>query len=321
MIIFLYGADSFRSRRMLQEMKAKFIREIDAESNSLEVVDGQIADLKIIDSKINTGSLFARKRLVVIENIFRNKKTKIFTDLSDYLPKLVQDDNLILIFQDGELDRKTGALKGEARKLFSFLLKQKYIQEFKTLTPAGLLSFIKLEAKNYGKDITSPAAAELARRSNGDLWLIAQNIHKACFRDSETVINLEHIKETVVENFSEDIFALTDAIGAKNKRAALKILEEQYAAGLSDEYLLAMFSRQIKILIQVESAASSGLKPEIIASQLKLHPFVVKKSLAQSKNFSSQQLKNYFNRLIALDSANKAGGNTKSELTLLLAEL
>ncbi len=321
MIIFLYGADSFRSRRLLQEMKEKFIREIDAESNSLDVIDGQAADLKMIDSKINTGSLFTRKRLIVIEQIFKNKKTKIFSELAAYLPKVADDDNLILIFKDEFPDSKASSLKADAKKLFSFLIKQKYVQEFKKLTPPGLLSFIKLEAKQYGKEIGAPAATELAKRTNGDLWLITQSIKKAAFGHDSNIISLENIKEASVETFNEDIFALTDAIGAKNKRAALKILEEQYAAGLSDEYLLAMFSRQIKILIQVEAAASSGLKPEMIASQLKLHPFVVKKSLAQSKNFSSQQLKNYFNRLIALDRANKAGGNTKTELTLLLAEL
>ena len=75
MIIFLFGADSFRSKRLLQDMKTKFIREVDAESNSLDMIDGQVVEFKTIEEKINTGSLFARKRMIIIENIFKNKKT------------------------------------------------------------------------------------------------------------------------------------------------------------------------------------------------------------------------------------------------------
>lgn len=322
MIIFLHGVDSFRSRRMLQEMKDKFIREVDTEASSLDVIDGQTADLKMIDAKINTGSLFTRKRLIIIEQIFKNKKTKIFAELAAYLPKVVDNDNLILIFRDETLDGKTSSLKTDAKKLFSFLSKQKYVQEFKKLTPSGLLSFIKLEAKLYNKEISASVATELAKRTNGDLWLITQGVKKAAFRHSNQEISLADIKEATAEAFNENIFSLTDAIGAKNKRLALRILEEQYAAGLSDEYLLAMLIRQIKILLQVNLAIADGLKPEAVASQLKLHPFVVKKGIVQSKNFSKQQLKNYLNRLIALDHANKTGGNDiRSELILWLAEL
>src|SRR5680860_1315507 len=74
MIIFLYGHDSFRSRRVLHEMKAKFTKEIDTEENSLDTVDGQETTSEKINESINTGSLFARKRMLIVENIFLSEE-------------------------------------------------------------------------------------------------------------------------------------------------------------------------------------------------------------------------------------------------------
>ncbi len=322
MIIFLYGADSFRSRRLLQEMKTKFIKDTDHDSDSLGLVDGQTTDLKEINEKINTGSLFTKKRMVIIEDIFKNKKTKIFTEILPYLKKAETDEEKIIIFHDSELNEKGSMLKADAKKLFAFLLKQKYVQEFQRLKDAGLLSFIKKEAEMNGKEIGMPAATEIIKRTGGNLWLISQGLKKASLSNEGKTISIEAVKEMTAEIFEENIFALTDALGGKNKKLALQILEEQYSAGVSDEYLIAMLIRQFKILVQINAALDSRLTPDSIASKLKIHPFVAKKGVAQVRNFSKQQLLNYLNKLIQLDFSSKTGGgNIKVELTMLIAGL
>ncbi|MFA6514576.1 MAG: DNA polymerase III subunit delta [Patescibacteria group bacterium] len=322
MIIFLYGADSFRSKRLLQEMKNKFIKDADQGSDSLDVVDGQTADAKEINEKINTGSLFTKKRMVIIEDVFKNKKTQIFAELIFCLKKVENDEDKVIILRDGELNEKGSMLKGEAKKLFTFLIKQKYVQEFKILKDTSLLSFIKKEAELYGKEIGMPAGVEIIKRTGGNLWLIAQGLKKAALMNEEKNISVAAIKEMTAEIFEEDIFALTDALGAKNKKLALRILEEQYSAGASDEYLIAMLIRQFKILLQINEALNSRLTPDSIASKLKIHPFVAKKGISQAKNFSREKLLSYLDKLISLDFGNKTGrGNARVELTMLIAEI
>jgi DNA polymerase-3 subunit delta len=303
-------------------MKTKFIKDTDHDSDSLGLVDGQTTDLKEINEKINTGSLFTKKRMVIIEDIFKNKKTKIFTEILPYLKKAETDEEKIIIFHDSELNEKGSMLKADAKKLFAFLLKQKYVQEFQRLKDAGLLSFIKKEAEMNGKEIGMPAATEIIKRTGGNLWLISQGLKKASLSNEGKTISIEAVKEMTAEIFEENIFALTDALGGKNKKLALQILEEQYSAGVSDEYLIAMLIRQFKILVQINAALDSRLTPDSIASKLKIHPFVAKKGVAQVRNFSKQQLLNYLNKLIQLDFSSKTGGgNIKVELTMLIAGL
>lgn len=322
MIIFLHGADSFRSYRMLKEMKNKFINDIDPDSNSLSVLDGQTTTLKEVAEKINTGSLFVKKRLVVIENIFKNKKTKIFSELCDYLKKFSASDDNIIIFIDGEVSGKNSALKADAKKLYTFLGKQKYVQEFPLLTNIQLLSFIKKEAASFKKEFAANAAASLINLSAGDLWHISSEIKKLSFYCSAKIITEADVKELCAGTINENIFALTDALSAKNRALALKLLEEQYASGLSDEYLISMLIRQFKILLQIRTSLDNNLSQSEMASSLRLHPFVIKKGLLQAKNFTSENLKNYLNQLIHLDFSNKNGlSQIKTELILLISGL
>lgn len=320
MIISLYGADSFRSRRFLQELKSKFIKDLDPDAHSFSVIDGQSATLSGISEQINTGSLFVKKRFVIIENIFKNKAEKIFGELSAYLEKIAKSDENILIFRDEDIEGKP--LKAPAKKLLAFFKLQPYTQEFKTLTPAQLSVFIKKEASLYNKDISAPAASLLINLTGGDLWQISAEIKKISFRNDDPVIGSEMIKEMVPGAYDENIFGLTDAISSKNKKTAISLLAEQYAAGLSDEYLLTMLIRQFKILLQIRESLDAAVNPADMASRLKIHPYVAKKGALQAKNFSAAALKDYLNRLIYLDFSSKTGrGDIKTELNLLISTL
>jgi len=322
MIIFLHGEDTFRSRRWLQELKKKFIKDVDENAYSLDVLDGAIITLKDLSEKINTGSLFVKKRLVVIENIFKNKHDQLFAELVKYLKKISDRNDSLLIFWEAEIAESPRGAAAEAKKLLVFLKQQPYAQEFKALTNSQLMSFIKKEAATYHKNINAPAASQLISLTNGDLWLIVSEIKKLSFRNSQATITIEDVQEMTAGLYDEDIFALTDALSAKNKSRAVELLEEQLAAGLSDEYLIAMMIRQFKILLRLKSAQSSKIKPADLAAKLKLHPFVVKKGLGQAQNFSEESLQDCLNKLISLDFLNKTGQtDVKTELIMLISRL
>ncbi len=327
MIIFLYGAETFLSRRKLKELKAKFIADVDQNSQSVSVIDGAASNWKSLSEKINTGSLFVKKRLVVLENVFQNKQTEFFVPLRDYLKKINarrdKEDNVI-IFWEEELNTKNKPLPAAAKKLFEFLNQQEYVQEFKTLNAGQVLAFIKNETAAYGREIGAGAARRLLDLTGGNLWTLSKEIKKLALSAEGKTITPETVRETVAGSFSEDIFSLTDALSAKNRSLALELLEKQYRAGSSPEYVLTMLIRQFKILLQIRSALDEGLNPVpvTLANKLKLHPFVVKKTLLSARDFSAAGLKNYFNRLIHLDYLNKSGrADLKTELALLISRL
>jgi DNA polymerase-3 subunit delta len=76
-----------------------------------------------------------------------------------------------------------------------------------------------------------------------------------------------------------------------------------------------MLARQIRILIQVSELQGQGLAQDQIAGELKLHPYVVKKGLAQAPNFTMSQLEEAYALLVDTDWAIKTG-EMEDELAL-----
>lgn len=348
MIIFLYGQDTFRSRQKLNELKDKFIKEVDPGGSSLEVLVGAEIDIGEINSKITPASLLAKKRLIVIEDIFSNKTKTIFEDVLSLLGKQKASENII-IFWDSIVKTKlvggkksilkidsTGrekALLQKEKKLFDFLAEQKYAQEFKPLSNLETANWIKREIKKRGGEIAHQASGTIVSLLGNDLWQIDNEINKLISYKlgpepkmvkggKPAEIEVQDVEKLIRGQLDENIFALTDAISNKNKGLALKLLEEQYGAGLADTYLMTMIIRQFRILLQTRQALDSGLTSRQIISSLKLHPFVAQKSISQVRNFNLQTLKDILGKLTQIDYKVKTGqADTRTMLDLLFVKI
>ena len=334
MIIFLYGEDTFRSRQKLNEFKNKFIREIDSSGNSIDIINGTKATIDEIGRVAGPGTLLAKKRMIIVEDLFSNKTPAIFQQVHSYLKskKSVKDDNII-IFWDSKVKTKKFKNKATARlsdnlgrervltkaqaELFNFLLKHKYYQQFNFLNNTELISWIKKEVNNRDGKINNQAAQILASLIGNDLWQVNNEINKLLnyklalqpklTKAGTVAVEVEDVNNLVKGNLDENIFALTDAIGNKNKALAIKLLEEQITIGLTDGYLLNMIVRQFRILLQIRQALDSGLTSRKIINLLKLHPFVVQKGISQANQFSLTVLKNILNQLTGIDYSMKTG--------------
>lgn len=344
MIIFLYGQDSFRGRLKLNELKDKYRREVDKLGSGLAAVDGAKATLAEIASAAGPSSLLSKKRLIVIENIFLNKDQEIFVKLAEYFKSRKRNDNIIIFWQAGlkvkkikntvlpvlaNPDGQAKPLNKKLTALFKFLAAQKYAYSFNSLNNSQAASWVKKETARRGGKINTRAAELLVGLVGADGWQMDNELAKLLsyktasqLTASGPEIEIEDVKNLVRGNFSENIFALTDALSVKNKALAVRLLDEQIEAGLSDGYLLNMFVRQFRILLQIKQALLTGLSQRQIAGQLKLHPFVAQKGVEQARHFTLPILKNILSRLIKIDYEVKSGqSDYLTGLNMLLAGL
>lgn len=349
MIIFFYGEDDFRAKKKIRELKEKFLREVDKSGGSIEYVDGKTADLKEINKKAATASLLASKRMIIIEDIFSNKNKDLLPEVVEYFQAKEKNNwGNVVIFSDSSIKakRKFGGeeivkidsdgrdkpLGKKEKILFDFLASQKFTQEFKKLSNSELADWIKKEIEGRSGAIAPRAIQTLIGLIGYDLWQIDREIDKLInFKSGEkpalttggapAIIEDNDVEELVKGNFDDNIFALTDAIGARNKALALKLLEEQFALGSNEIYLLTMMTRQIKIILQARQALDLGQSSKNLVSEFKINPFVAQKAMEQARNFSLDALKIIFSRLVEIDFKIKTGqGEPQALLNLLIAK-
>lgn len=324
MLIFFYGADSFRINRAVKEIKNKFIKEINPEETAVSIIDGESIEKNDLLKELSLNSLFAEKKLLIVNNIFKSKKEVIFSDLLTKLNYLETEKNIITVFKEEQRENEKKSdlnLKGAKKKCYETLVKQVYSQEFKKLNNNGLKLFIKKELEKYRKEISLEAAEILIKYFKDDLWLLSSELKKTALSSDEKIITKKEIVEIVKEVFDENIFALSDAISSKNKSLILSTLEKQKLSGLSNEQILASLRNYFKNLLLIKMELEKNNDSLKIANKLKIHPFVVKKSLNQARSFNKDLLKKYFNHLVEIDYLNKKGfSSLENELFLLISE-
>jgi DNA polymerase-3 subunit delta len=318
MIFLLHGSDSFRRQIKIQELKEKFMAAVDPLGQSFSIIDGSKSSLSELGDQLSGGSLFTKKRMLIIENIFLNKQENLFSDLLLICTKNTQAENNALVFNEGEI--KVTTLKAEAKKLYNWFLKQPYVQEFKPLNNSQLLNFAQKEIEKKKGQINPTSLSLLISKTGNDLWRLNNEINKLLAAANGQLIDKDLINQLVKGDIEENIFALTDALVSKNNGLALRLLEEQLLAGLSEEYILSMLQRQVKLMLEIKKLQHNNINQEkAIALALKVHPFVAKKSWQQSQGFSQLELENYWETLLELDFNNKRGQvDIKSELYALI---
>ncbi|MFZ5559904.1 MAG: DNA polymerase III subunit delta, partial [Patescibacteria group bacterium] len=108
----------------------------------------------------------------------------------------------------------------------------------------------------------------------------------------------ENVELLVRPGIDLNIFDMVDALGQKNKSRVLKLFSQHIEKGEDEFYLLSMFIYQIRNLLRIKSTP---------IAKLDLHPFVIRKTLYQVKNFTFEELKKIYYQLMTIDLEAKTG--------------
>ena len=128
-------------------------------------------------------------------------------------------------------------------------------------------------------------ANQLAETVGPNLWQMTQEIEKLTLYAEGQPIPSEAIESMTSPNLSTSIFKLTDYLGQKNAKAALKTLDVLLESGEEIVKSMFMIVRHFRILIQVRACMEQKMEKTAINQKLKEHPFVIMTAMGQSKNF------------------------------------
>lgn len=306
MIIFLYGSDTFRSLQKLKQLKEKFLKDVAGGSLNLIEIDGEKLSFAEFKKEVTTISFLAEKRLIIIKNIIcKGKNRDIQKEIIEYLKERKNDENVLVFWEEEkrekdllfklllQLDKKERIANPVKREIFK--------QEFEPLKGANLKEWIISSAKEKGGAISSGNADFLIEKIGNDLWQLNNELDKLISFSKK--ISSDDIKKIVIAQNDESIFELTDAIGGRNKRRALELLNNQIQNGTNVNYILAMLARQYRILMEIKDyiAKNENKTEDNLARGLNLHPYVVKKLASQIKLYEMATLKKIYKKVSECD--------------------
>ncbi len=308
MIIFLYGLDTYRSRQKLREIIGSYKK---IHKSGLNLVFLQGGNLKFQDFKDQTrqSSMFKEKKLIIVTEGFSNPDFK-----KSFLKEgkeFVDSENVIIFYEE-----KTPLAKD---LLLVFLKKHGKFQEFKIIDGQKLKTWTRKEFKKLKTEIDDRALDKLIKFVGGNLWQMANEIQKLSnFKNGEKILEGDVVL-LIKPKIELDIFKTIDAIASRDKKKALRLINFHIEKGESPLYLFSMINYQFRNLLIVKDTLERNIAP---FGNLKLHPFVIKKSCALARKFSLLELKKIYQRIFKIDLSLKTGKiDPETALDLFITEM
>lgn len=141
------------------------------------------------------------------------------------------------------------------------------------------------------------------------------------YTDGRKVITYNDLTEIFSSIPEVSVFATIDALSQKQTAKALELISRQMAAGEHPLKLLALLSRQVRMLWQTKEMEARGYDRRRIAAALGVPPFIGEKMIRQSKNFAVHRLKEALLALAAADYDYKSGRADNIVLENIIIEM
>ncbi len=296
MIIFLFGQDTYRLQEKLKEITEHY-KKVHKSGLNLIQIDAKKTTVRDFIDILKITPMFAETKLIILKNVFSSANfQEEFLKEAKGLMKL---KDIIIVFEEDGPD-------GE-NKLFQFFKKEARCQEFKPIDDQKLKDWVEKEFKKYNTNVESIVIQTLINFVGNDLWQMANEIKKlVSFRNGKK-IKTEDINLLVRPKIENDIFKTIDAVAQKNKKQALGLLQKHLEDGDHPLYLLSMINYQIRNLLIVKDFIEKHKPYDYILKKSGLHPFVVRKTYSQCRQFDLKELKEIYQKIFDTDLKIKTG--------------
>jgi len=328
MIIYLYGADTFRSREKLHELIAEFKKKRDPHGHNVSVLKAPFSSAEHIAHIASSGGLLSPRRMVIVENVASHGNKEFHVQLLSLInhERFEATAENVLVFWD-EIDvteevpgrgaLKSKKIKHSSRTLHDWLVGKKYVFYFPRLNTKGVNDWIAARFKSLGMSCTRGVLEQLSQAVGEDLWKADREIQKLnAYCDSRTV-RIEDV-DALVEPPGEptSIFGFLDAFAQGELPAALTYLQKLIMLGTEPTVLASQLSRTLRTLSLVKSffEEPGEHRESELATALGIHPFVARKAYAQSKRHTWHGIRQSQDALLDLDFSIKNSGGADPAL-------
>ncbi len=214
--------------------------------------------------------------------------------LLEHLP-----DSACLVMIEQKVDRRL-------KQLMAIIEQTGVLAEIGREQPRTLQTWVEAECRRRGISIDPLAAENLIDRCDNSMQVIWQELNKLflyCTYANCHQVDLPLIAEISLPDLRGNIFDLTDALSDGLTERALVLVDTLISQKQPVQLIQFMLARHLRQLI---CAAELG-RPDRIAGELKVMPFVANRLANQARRFSLPILEDLYNRCFETDMLVKTG--------------
>jgi DNA polymerase-3 subunit delta len=313
----LCGNDENSIKDVVKRIKHIVLNKEFQELNYTEI-DGANITLGELVNACETLPFMSEKKIVLVyrasylkDNGDKAEESR-FKEIKEYI-KNIPEECVLIMYYIFENSREKESIKVKNLNKFAHVFKFEKLKG-KSLEKKVEELFAKRKAQ-----ISRAEIAILCNLLDNNLDIVENEIEKLCTYAWNRKITRQDIELLVTKKNESDIFNLVDYISQKRPEKALDILDELIFKGELITGILRMIQRQFKLLLSIKIGINQGKSKEILSKQLRLHPYICEKMIAQSKKFTVISIRNAIEKCLDTERILKTSStNPKIEMELLL---
>ncbi len=289
------GSEQLLRRDALAELRVAALAGSPREFNESRFTLREAGMDTVLDA-CRTFPMMGRYRSVIVQGI-DTLKPKEAEALSKYLESPSDFAVLTLVIDSIDLRQKVWK---QAQKVGRILKLDPPYQN-------KLGPWIEARARKKGMGIAGEAATLLGDVIGTDLSGLDEALERLFLYASDpdtkgkVVVTLAHVEGCIARTRTHTVFELSDAMGRRDARAAIRVLESMLEAREPAIKILSMVARHFRRLWETTEALEQGVSPDELATRFRLHPFFIKDLVQQSRLFSHREYAWLLDRFFEVD--------------------
>ncbi len=302
-VYLFYGEEEFVKQKALDYMRTVLLPG-GLEQMNETLLEGGITSSQIVEAA-ETLPFMGERRLVVVRDwgplLSGKSKNEAEESLriTDYLDNFPATGCLIFYVR-GNIDKR--------KKLTQALQKKAVCVEFKALTDAEIAQRAKATLKSYDKNIDAQALHQLVFLAGRGFARLDLELNKlAAYVGDRVTIQQADVDALVAPSLESSVFQMIDQLLAHNMDQARQLLKTMRESGESIIGILAMLTRQMRMMLHINLLKQQRLPLAEIERKLELSHFVASRAAVQAQRFTLEAAEQGYRACIDADYAIKSG--------------
>jgi DNA polymerase-3 subunit delta len=295
-VYLLYGDEDFLIDEGVQAITEHAL-DPGMKSFNLDVMDGGKVDAKDVVAHAASFPMMGPRRVVIVREFEKLVSAESAREIvTAYINRPLESTCLVLVSLEPDFRRKP----------FTDLKKKATLVECKPLYDQYVPGWVADRIQRLGKEANADACRLIHAYVGNSLRSLQNEIDKLfIFVGERKQITSEDVATVVGASKGYTIFELQSAVGRKDAKEAVKILERMLTLGQSPQMMIVMLTRFFNQLWKLSDLERRRIPDSEIAREIGIPPYFVKQYLEFRSNFTTVHIEQNFKALLEADTVLK----------------
>jgi len=313
-VYYLFGEDSYSVDITFTAIE-KTVQPFITSDFDKEVLYGENQSFTNIIGLASTFPFGSEKKLIIVKQAEKLKDKKEKKEIVSYFESPAEFTVLVFLHE--------GTITNPASEPYKTLANQGYLFEAKELKGKSLIDWLISTVEKNGKTISYDNAQLLTDISGENRNTLESQLEKIfIYVGDKKEITIESIRGLSTSLKQYTIFDLQNAIGKKNKSAALKVVFNLLKNGMEPIQVIAMLNKYFTSLARLNELTTANTNEFQVARIMGTHPFYLKDYHSARRIYSDRHLTDAFSALLKADLSIKTTSlDDYTLLSVFIAEI